>query len=160
GVVLLVAVWAVGAAKAGFLLADRTQLVPDPGDRPINGFSERKKFTDIGSARVAYIDEGTGPPVVLLHGCPFSAWAWKDVIPVLSKRYRVIAPDLLGLGDTLVRLDDDYRLPKEMEMVVGLLDNLSIQSARFVGHDHGGATVQLMMKHHPERIHSVVLTNV
>jgi pimeloyl-ACP methyl ester carboxylesterase len=158
--VVLLVLWTIGAAKGGFVISDRRRLVPDPGDRPIDGFSQRKKFMEIGSARVAYVDEGAGPPVVLLHGCPFSAWEWKDVIPVLSKRYRVIAPDLLGLGDTSVRLDDDYRLPKEMTMVVGLLDALSILTARLVGHDHGGATAQLMMKHHPDRIHSLVLTNV
>ena len=158
--VVLGALWVIGAAKAGFWISDPGQLVPAPGDQPIDRFSERKKHVDVGSARVAYIDEGSGPPVVLLHGCPFSSWEWKDVIPILSKRYRVIAPDLLGLGDTSVRLDDDYRLPKEMTMVVGLLDSLSIKEARFVGHDHGGATAQLMMKHHPGRIHSLVLTNV
>jgi pimeloyl-ACP methyl ester carboxylesterase len=157
---ILLVLWIVGAAKAGFWIADASQLVPAPADRPIDSFSERKKFLDVGSARVAYIDEGSGPPVILLHGCPFSSWEWKDVIPILSKRYRVIAPDLLGLGDTSVRLDDDYRLPNEMTMVVGLLDSLAIGEARFVGHDHGGATAEFMMKYHPERIHSLVLTNV
>jgi pimeloyl-ACP methyl ester carboxylesterase len=156
----LLFLWTLGAAKGGFWISDRRQLVPAPGDGPIDQFSERKKFVDVGSARVAYVDEGAGPPVILLHGCPFSSWEWKDVIPILSKRYRVIAPDLLGLGDTSVRLDDDYRLPSEMAMVIGLLDRLSIGEARFVGHDHGGATAELAMKYHPERIHSLVLTNV
>jgi pimeloyl-ACP methyl ester carboxylesterase len=59
----------------------------------------------------------------------------------------------------MVRLDDDYRLPNEMKMVLGLLDTLRIDQARVVGHDHGGATAQLLMKHHPERLQSVVLTN-
>lgn len=72
----------------------------------------------------------------------------------------MIAPDLLGLGDTAVRLDDDYRLPNEMKMVTELLARLGIKDARFVGHDHGGATCELLMKYHPERIHSLVLTNI
>ena len=72
----------------------------------------------------------------------------------------MIAPDLLGLGDTQVRLDDDYRLPNEMKMVTDLLDRLGISDARFVGHDHGGATCELLMKYHPERIHTLVLTNI
>lgn len=152
--------WIIGAEKGGYFISDRTQLVPNPGESPINDFSARKKHIDIDGTRVAYIDEGKGAPVVLLHGCPFSSWEWKDVIPVLSKQYRVIAPDLLGLGDTSVRLDDDYRLPREMAMVVDLLNKLSINDARFVGHDHGGATMELMMKYHPERISSLVLTNI
>jgi pimeloyl-ACP methyl ester carboxylesterase len=108
---------------------------------------------------VAYIDEGSGPPVLLLHGCPFHAYEWRDIIPRLSPRYRVIAPDLLGLGDTMVRLSDDYRLPNDVTMLVGLMDALGIGAADVVGHDHGGATLQLLMGSHPERIRRAVLTN-
>jgi pimeloyl-ACP methyl ester carboxylesterase len=157
---LAVALWIIGAAKGGYFIADRHAYVPGPADAPLDSFSARKQTADIGDWRVAYIDEGSGPPVVLLHGCPFSAWEWKDVIPMLTPHYRVIAPDLLGLGDTAVRLDDDYRLPNEMKMVTALLDRLGVKEARFVGHDHGGATCELLMKYHPERIHSLVLTNI
>ena len=157
---VLPVLWILGAAKAGYFITDRHQYVPGSADAPISTFSERKKIIDVDGWRVAYIDEGIGPPVVLLHGCPFSSWEWKDVIPILSPHYRVIAPDLLGLGDTQVRLDDDYRLPNEMKMVTDLLDRLGISDSRFVGRDHGGATCELLMKYHPERIHSLVLTNI
>jgi alpha/beta hydrolase fold len=133
GAALLITLWIIGAAKGGYLISDRHEYVPGPNDSPINSFSQRKKTIDIGGWRVAYIDEGSGPPVVLLHGCPFSSWEWKGVIPILTPHYRVIAPDLLGLGDTGVRLDDDYRLPNEMKMVTDLLDRLGIKDARFVG---------------------------
>ena len=119
-VALLIGLWIIGAAKGGYFISDRQQYVPGPNDSPINDFSERKKKIDVDGWKVAYIDEGNGPPVVLLHGCPFSSWEWKDVIPMLTPHYRVIAPDLLGLGDTSVRLDEDYRLPNEMKMVTGL----------------------------------------
>jgi pimeloyl-ACP methyl ester carboxylesterase len=161
GATLLLAVlWIVGAVRAGNLIRDRHAFASRPGEASMEAFSRRKKFLDVGSWRVAYIDEGSGPPVVLLHGCPFHAYEWRDVIPLLAPRYRVIAPDLLGLGDTVVRLDDDYRLPNEMQMVLGLLDALGIPQAHVVGHDHGGATAQLLMKYHPDRLRSVVLTNV
>jgi len=159
-IVLVIALWILGAAKGGYFISDRHEYVPGANDAPLNGFSERKKMIELGGWRVAYIDEGSGPPVVLLHGCPFSSWEWKDIIPILSPHYRVIAPDLLGLGDTAVRLDDDYRLPNEVKMVTELLDHLGLKDARFVGHDHGGATCELLMKEHPERIHSLVLTNI
>ena len=152
--------WTYGAMQAGHFIRDRSVRIADTSDRALEAFSRRKQLIDLGPWRVAYIDEGSGPPVVLLHGCPFSSYEWRDVIPRLTSHYRVIAPDLLGLGDTVVRLDDDYRLPNDVQMVVGLLDALHIDSARFVGHDHGGATLQLLMKQRPERIHSAVLTNV
>jgi pimeloyl-ACP methyl ester carboxylesterase len=82
------------------------------------------------------------------------------VITLLSARYRVIAPDLLGLGDTPVTLADDYRLRRDAEMVCDLLDALELESVHFVGHDHGGATCLLLMGQAPERMRSVVLTNV
>jgi 2-hydroxymuconate-semialdehyde hydrolase len=158
--IVVIGLWIVGAAKCGYFILDRHEYVPAAADPPIDDFSKRKKFIEIEGWRVAYIDEGSGPPVVLLHGCPFSSWEWKDVISILTPHYRVIAPDLLGLGDTAVRLDDDYRLPNEMKMVTELLDRLGVKDARFVGHDHGGATCELLMKYHPERIHSLVLTNI
>jgi pimeloyl-ACP methyl ester carboxylesterase len=100
-----------------------------------------KKLIDLGGYKVAYIDMGRGEPVILLHGCPFSLYEWRDVAPLLAKHFRVVAPDLIGLGDTPVRLNDDYRLPRDVQMVTALMDRLGIHSARFIGHDHGGAIV-------------------
>jgi pimeloyl-ACP methyl ester carboxylesterase len=157
---LVALVWTYGAMQAGHFIRDRSVRVGTTSDGAVEAFSRRKKLMDLGPWQVAYIDEGAGPPVVLLHGCPFHSYEWRDVIPRLTPQYRVIAPDLLGLGDTVVRLDDDYRLPNDVQMVVGLLDALHIDTARFVGHDHGGATLQLLMKQSPGRIHSAVLTNV
>ncbi|MBI3651588.1 MAG: alpha/beta hydrolase [Acidobacteria bacterium] len=151
--------WTVAAIRAGNFHTDREVFASLPGESSMEEFSKNKKFIEVETWRVAYIDEGEGEPVILLHGCPFHAYEWRDVIPRLTKHYRVIAPDLLGLGDTVVRLSDDYRLPNQMKMVVGLMDKLGIVKARIVGHDHGGATAQLMMKYYPDRIHSLVLTN-
>jgi pimeloyl-ACP methyl ester carboxylesterase len=131
-----------------------------PNEPSMEAFSRRKQYVAVGPWRVAYVDAGQGPPVLLLHGCPFHAYEWRDIIPQLTPHHRVIAPDLLGLGDTQVRLTDDYRLPNDVVMVVGLMDALGIAQADVVGHDHGGATLQLLMKEHPERIRRAVLTNV
>lgn len=68
--------------------------------------------------RIAYVDEGHGDPVILLQDCPYSAFEWSKVLPLLYQHYRVIAPELLELGDTEVRLNQDYRLPVQAEMLV------------------------------------------
>jgi len=130
-----------------------------PGEAELEAFSRQKRYVDVAPWRVAYIDEGQGAPVVLLHGCPFHSFQWRDLIPELRGRNRVLAPDLLGLGDTQVRLSDDYRLPKDVEMIVGFMDALGIGQADFVTADHGAATLQLMMRDHPERIRRAVITN-
>jgi pimeloyl-ACP methyl ester carboxylesterase len=122
-------------------------------------FSRRKRYVAVGPWNVAYIEEGSGPPVILLHGCPFHAFQWRDVIPVLARNHRVVAPDLLGLGDTQVRLTDDYRLPQDVIMVKGFMDALGIPEADFVTADHGAATLQLLMNESPERIRRAVITN-
>ena len=64
----------------------------------LDAFSLAKRFVHVGDARVAYRDDGDGPPLLLLHGCPFSSFAWRKVLPRLSIEHRCLAADLLGLG--------------------------------------------------------------
>jgi pimeloyl-ACP methyl ester carboxylesterase len=125
----------------------------------LDPFSEKKRFLDVGDARVAYYEEGNGEPLLLLHGCPFSSFIWRKVIPLLSPRYLCRAPDLLGLGDTETPEGADWSLRAQVAMVVGFLDAFGIARAHVIGHDHGGAVAQLLAAEHPERIDRLVLSN-
>ncbi len=118
-----------------------------------------KHHIQVGDARVAYLDEGDGPPLLLLHGYPFSSYIWRHVIPLLRPHFRCIAPDLLGLGDTETPPDADWSLPAQATTVVGLLDALGIDTAHLVAHDHGAAAAQLIAAGHPSRIRRLILTN-
>ncbi len=118
-----------------------------------------KHHIQVAAARVAYRDDGGGPPLLLLHGCPFSSYIWRHVIPLLRPHFRCIAPDVLGLGDTETPADADWSLPAQAATVVGLLDTLDIDAAHVVAHDHGAAIAQLIAAHHPSRIRRLVLTN-
>jgi 2-hydroxymuconate-semialdehyde hydrolase len=161
GILLLLigAVWLVGAIESGLFIAEDDRPASAPEEKSMDAFSRQKKFINVEKWQVAYIDEGKGDPIVLLHGCPFSAYEYQQVIPILARHHRVIAPDLLGLGDTIVHLNDDYRLANQEKMVLGLMDRLGIESALIVGHDHGAAITQLIMRDHPERLRAVALTN-
>ncbi len=152
--------WFVLAFTSGAFIRDDSRYAVPPDDSTHDAMAGRKKVIDLGSYKVAYIDEGEGEPLILLHGCPFSVYEWHEVVPLLARHFRVIAPDLLGLGDTPVRLNDDYRLPQDVRMVTELMDRLEIRSARFIGHDHGGAILQLLMQQNPDRIEMAILTNV
>lgn len=154
------ALWGLLAWRAGMFIPHDGRWAVAPGEITNDGFSSSKKLMKLGETEIAYVDIGKGPPLILLHGCPFSAYEWNEIIPVLAQHYRVIAPDLFGLGDTPVRLNQDYRLPTDVEMVRALMDSLGLQSADFIAHDHGGATVQLLMAADPGRIDRAVLTNV
>src|SRR5215218_2397144 len=125
----------------------------------LDRFSEKKRFVRVGEARVAYYEEGDGEPLLLLHGCPFSSYIWRKVIAHLSSRYRCLAPDLLGLGDTETPQGADWSLRAQAAMVIGFLDALGIERAHVVGHDHGGAIAQLLASEHPERLDRLVITN-
>lgn len=156
---IVVAAWLLLAWRSGLFLPSDTVAVA-PGQFTADGISSRKRIAHLPHGDVAYLDEGSGPVVVLLHGCPFSVFEWRDQIPRLTQNFRVIAPDLRGLGDTPVRLDDDYRLPTDAVMVKELLKYLGIAKASFIAHDHGGATLQLLMTTAPELIERAVMSNV
>lgn len=93
---------------------------------------------------LAYVDEGAGPPVVLLHGFPTSSYMWRDVVPALADRMRVIAPDLLGYGES-DKPDDQALNPRaQARYVRELLEQLEIREFGVVGHDVGGGVAQLL----------------
>lgn len=112
---------------------------------------------------VAYVDQGDGSPVLLLHGCPFSAFVWREVIGRLGggegPSFRCIAPDLLGLGDTETAADANWGIPEQASAILGLLDQLGLQQVAVVGHDQGGAVAQLLTARHPGRVAALVLAN-
>ncbi len=155
--VLLVA-WLAMAWASGMFVPDTARV--NGRDRTASPFAQTKKFMEIDGRQVAYVDIGSGEPLFLLHGCPFSSGEWQAVLPELAKHYRVISPDWLGLGDTEVTLSDDYRLPKDVEMLTAFMQRLGIEHAKFVAHDHGGAVALLMMDHHADKIDRLVLTNI
>ena len=122
-------------------------------------FSASKRFVTLGLTRVAYYEEGAGEPLLLLHGCPFSSYIWRKVVPRLAARNRCLAPDLLGLGDTETPEAADWSLRAQAAMIIGFLDSLGLPRAHVVGHDHGGALAQLLAAEHPERIDRLVIMN-
>jgi pimeloyl-ACP methyl ester carboxylesterase len=70
----------------------------------------------LGATVVTYLDSGgDGPPVLLLHGCPFSKFLWRNVIPRLSDRFRCVAPDLRALGDTESPAGADWNLLAQLD---------------------------------------------
>lgn len=125
----------------------------------LDTFSAKKRFVSVGSTQVAYYEEGEGEPLLLLHGCPFSSFIWRGVIPHLSPGFRCLAPDLLGLGDTEAPFDADWSLRAQAAMILGFLDAMRIQRADVVGHDHGGALAQLLAAEHPDRVGRLVIAN-
>ena len=60
----------------------------------------QKNFVEVRGLRLAYVEAGSGDPIVFLHGNPTSSFVWRDVIPAVTHLGRCLAPDLLGMGDS------------------------------------------------------------
>ena len=103
----------------------------------------RQRFSSSGG-ELAYVDEGDGPAVVLLHGFPTSSLLWRAFVPPLASRYRVIAPDMLGYGESEKPEDADLTMSAQAGYVRELLGSLGVQRFAAIGHDLGGAVAQLL----------------
>ena len=104
-------------------------------------------------------EAGEGEPVLMLHGWPQHWYEWRHLVPTLSRRYRVICPDLRGLGWT-----DAPRAGYEKENlasdVLALLDALGLDRVKLVGHDWGGWVGFLMCLREPERFERHLALNI
>jgi pimeloyl-ACP methyl ester carboxylesterase len=108
---------------------------------------------------IAYADLGDGPVIVLLHGVPLNSAHWRGVVGQLRDRFRCIAPDLLGLGDTERRQSSGLDFPSQAQMVLDVLDQLGVRSFHLVGNDSGGAIAQILACRPTQRLLSLTLTN-
>lgn len=93
---------------------------------------------ELDSVRLHYVTAGEGVPVVLLHGWPQTWFEWRDVIPELTTRYRCIAPDLRGLGDSSCPRDGYDTVTVANDIWQLLNEHLKIEKFFLVGHDWGG----------------------
>lgn len=102
-----------------------------------------KKFTAIHGRRMAYIEEGEGDPIVFLHGNPTSSFLWRNIMPYLAGKGRLIAPDLIGMGDSEKLEDsgaDRYTYVEHRKYLFALLDELGVkENVTLVIHDWGSA---------------------
>ena len=106
---------------------------------------------------IAYIRKGQGPPILLLHGIPSSSYLWRDIIDPLSSSFDVLAPDLLGYGDSDKRLDADLSIAAQARYMVAFMETIGVHQAAVVGHDIGGGVAQLMAVDELERVARLIL---
>lgn len=115
------------------------------------------KFLDLHGDRLAYRDEGSGDEVLLLiHGMAGSSDTWRSVIPRLAKRYRVIAPDLLGHGQS-AKPRSDYSLGAFAVGLRDLLDELAVSRVTVVGQSLGGGVAMQFAYQHREYCRRLIL---
>ena len=107
-------------------------------------------------SEIAYVDTGTGDPVVFLHGNPTSSYLWRNVIPQVEGGARCLAPDLVGMGDSGKSGDGSYRLVDHVRYMDAWFDALGLtQNVTLVGHDWGSAIAFNWAYRHPDRVKGI-----
>ena len=106
--------------------------------------------------RVAYRDEGAGEVLLLMHGIGGSSNSWSGVIPLLAKKYRVIAPDLLGHGES-DKPRGDYSVGAFAVLLRDLLDALDVTRVTVIGHSLGGGIAMQFAHQHRQYCERIVL---
>ncbi|MGI6657117.1 MAG: alpha/beta fold hydrolase [Desulfobulbus sp.] len=116
-------------------------------------------FFTTGGHRLAYLDEGEGPAVVLVHGNPSWSYLYRNLVARLRGTYRCIVPDHLGCGNSDKPQDATYSLAVHIDNLEALLDHLGLSRCVLVVHDWGGAIGLGWAVRHPERVAGVVALN-
>ncbi|HZU50175.1 MAG TPA: alpha/beta fold hydrolase [Mycobacterium sp.] len=114
------------------------------------------KYLELHGDRVAYRDAGDGEVLLLIHGMAGSSATWRSVLPQLSKRFRVIAPDLLGHGES-AKPRGDYSLGAFAVWLRDFLDELGISHATVIGHSLGGGVAMQFVYQHPDYVKRLIL---
>jgi epoxide hydrolase 4 len=124
-------------------------------DRWIHG------LTRDGGPEIHFVENGSGEPVLLLHGFPDFWYMWRYQIPYLAaKGFRVIALDLRGYNRSdAPRGVQSYAMEKLSGDVIRVMDALGILTAHMVGHDWGGVIAWHVAAHHPQRVRKLVVIN-
>jgi pimeloyl-ACP methyl ester carboxylesterase len=114
-------------------------------------------YADLGTARLRFVDEGEGPPVVLIHGFASALDTWRGVMKELVRQHhRVLAMDLKGFGWSS-RPSGDYSPQAEAQLVLALMDQRNIKSAVIVGHSWGSSVALDVALAAPERVTKIAL---
>jgi haloalkane dehalogenase len=119
-----------------------------------------KKYQQVNGKKIAYVEVGEGAPIVLLHGNPTSSYLWRNVIPELAGKGRVIAPDIIGQGDSekLPASDgaDRYSFLTAYEYLDGLLQAIGANSnVTLVIHDWGSGLGFYWAQQHPDAVRGI-----
>jgi 2-hydroxy-6-oxonona-2,4-dienedioate hydrolase len=135
------------AESASPFIDSKQQTIPTVG-----------KFVTVFGAKIHYVDVGSGPSVILLHGLADDIGVWASVIRALAAKLRVIALDQLGFGDSDKPLLN-YRVSTFVDFLHGFLNELKLERASLVGNSLGGWVAADFALKYPDRVERLVLSD-
>jgi haloalkane dehalogenase len=121
-----------------------------------SAFPFESRFVDVLGSRMHYVEEGSGDPILFLHGQPTSSYLWRNVIPHLTDLGRCIAPDLIGFGKS-DKPDIEYRFFDHARYVSGFIETLGLDNITLVIHDWGAGLGLYYARQNPSRIKAIAM---
>ena len=133
---------------------------PDDRFAELPGYAFTPRYLEHEGIRMHYVDEGSGDPILLLHGEPTWAFLYRKMIPPLSSVARAVAPDYFGFGrsDKPTRIED-YSYDFHYRSIERLVDELDLRETTVVVQDWGGPIGLRLAVEHPERVGRLVILN-
>lgn len=151
---------AIPLILAGLLIGATAPLrAAEPGAKPqppeiSSAFSYDSKFVEVLGSRLHYVDKGAGQPILFLHGNPTSSYLWRNVMPHVEARGRVIALDLVGFGKS-DKPDIGYSFQDHARYLAGFIDALDLTGLTLVLHDWGTVLGLDYASRHEDRVEAV-----
>jgi haloalkane dehalogenase len=133
---------------------------PDERFEGLSGCAFTPNYLDHDGLRMHYVDEGSGDPVLLLHGEPTWSFLYRRVIPRLARVARVLAPDYFGFGRSDKPVDPGwYSYDSHYASIERFVDELGLRDLTLVVHDWGGPLGLRLAAERPDRVARLVITN-
>jgi len=158
-------VWTTAAFVACLAFQTVAAQQPPAGVGPNGengGYTAR--FVDVNGIRTRYYDEGSGEPMLLVHGSGFagtaSANTWVPVLGLLATRFHVYAPDKLASGMTdNPKSDDDLNIRGEVQHMVDFIQTMNLGRVHLIGQSRGGGLAFLLAVNHPDLVRTLVIVD-
>lgn len=121
----------------------------------------KENYHEVDGIRLHYLDEGSGPPILMVHGQPTWSYLYRKMIPPLvAAGYRCVAPDLMGFGLSDKPEDESaYSLQRHVGLVTSLVEKLELQGVTTVGQDWGGPITLRYAIDHRDNVRALVILN-
>ena len=143
----------MGVLAMGFVLGTLLEGCAEAETGPI------RHSVQTASGRISYLEQGTGPVALFVHGVLLNGYLWRHQLADLSDLRRCIAVDLLAHGDTEISPEQDVSVTANAQMLREFLDALNIVQVDLVGNDSGAGITQIFAALYPERVRSLTLTD-
>jgi epoxide hydrolase 4 len=117
-------------------------------------------YAEVNGTRLHYVEQGTGPLILFLHGFPEFWYAWKDLLPEFAKDHHSVAVDMRGYNlSSMPEAVDTYQVPTLVEDIRALAEKLGAKKFVLVGHDWGGVIAWAFAAAHPEMLEKLAIIN-